>query len=422
MIKFKNMLTDVIEDIYKNKNKIEAWISSYKINHDFPIYHSVDIRDADYKISVVDTNLFPAGFNNLCKIDLQEASNLIKQAILKRVPKCEKILLYCEYHTRNKGYLENIFSLQLMLQNAGFKVDLAATFTEDDSQEYIVLNSLNDNELKILNTNMLDTSIYNVVVLNNDLTSGVPKFLDEIQIPVFPSSSAGWYSRSKRKHFLYANKLIKDFSNMLGIDPWLFSCLFSTVEDVDINEAESRGKLYEASKKLFKQIKEKYEKFDIKEKPFIFLKADTGTYGMGVLAIEEPEEILNLNRNARKKLYKGKSAVPISSFLLQEGVPGKTNKKNLCSEICVYSIDNDFIGGFYRMNERKSFRQNLNSSGMYFMTMHTSTWHNKKCKYVEKLDFTCNDVLSDAHLYVFQVLSEIAGLAAFHEIMEMQGN
>ncbi|MEC8106203.1 MAG: glutamate--cysteine ligase, partial [Candidatus Thermoplasmatota archaeon] len=31
---------------------------------DVPIYGSVDIRDAGWKIAVVDANQFPAGFNN----------------------------------------------------------------------------------------------------------------------------------------------------------------------------------------------------------------------------------------------------------------------------------------------------------------------------------------------------------------------
>ena len=36
---------------------------------DVPIYGSVDIRDAGWKIAVVDANQFPAGFNNTSESD-----------------------------------------------------------------------------------------------------------------------------------------------------------------------------------------------------------------------------------------------------------------------------------------------------------------------------------------------------------------
>ena len=83
-----------------------------------------------------------------------------------------------------------------------------------------------------------------------------------------------------------------------------------------------------------------YKEHNINEKPYIFLKADSGTYGMGVMPIEDPEEIMNLNRKNRNKLYKGKSAKIIDRFLLQEGIPSIENIENEISEAVIYQIEN----------------------------------------------------------------------------------
>ena len=48
-----------------NHAKIEAWFRSQWNEHRPPFYGSVDIRNAGYKISSIDMNLFPGGFNNL---------------------------------------------------------------------------------------------------------------------------------------------------------------------------------------------------------------------------------------------------------------------------------------------------------------------------------------------------------------------
>src|SRR6185295_15752932 len=129
-------------------------------------------------------------------------------------------------------------------------------------------------------------------------------------------------------------------------DPWLFSCLSTVVEGVDINEEADRKKLSAAAEKLFADITAKYREHEINEKPFIFLKADSGTYGMGVLSVESPSEILELNRKQRNNLHKGKNGQVITRFLLQEGVPTIHRVDENPSEVCIYQIDNNLVGGF----------------------------------------------------------------------------
>ena len=44
---------------------IERWFRLQFIDHQAPFYTSVDLRNSGFKLAPVDTNLFPAGFNNL---------------------------------------------------------------------------------------------------------------------------------------------------------------------------------------------------------------------------------------------------------------------------------------------------------------------------------------------------------------------
>ena len=47
--------------------EIESWFRKQWIKYPAPFYSSIDIRNSGFKIAPVDTNLFPAGFNNLDK-------------------------------------------------------------------------------------------------------------------------------------------------------------------------------------------------------------------------------------------------------------------------------------------------------------------------------------------------------------------
>ncbi|DAC14334.1 MAG TPA: glutamate--cysteine ligase, partial [Candidatus Poseidoniales archaeon] len=56
------LLHNIIEE---KRPEIEAWFVQKRAEVPLPIYGSVDIRDADWKVAVVDANHFPAGFNNV---------------------------------------------------------------------------------------------------------------------------------------------------------------------------------------------------------------------------------------------------------------------------------------------------------------------------------------------------------------------
>jgi len=56
---------DLEQQMLDNQILIESWFRNAWRETQAPFYASVDLRNARYKIAPVDTNLFPAGFNNL---------------------------------------------------------------------------------------------------------------------------------------------------------------------------------------------------------------------------------------------------------------------------------------------------------------------------------------------------------------------
>ena len=410
----------MIERIRVHPEEIYRWLDSHERSKELPLYSSVDIRDSGFKVAVVDTNLFPAGFNNLCEHGLEDSVKFMREAILKRAPGGKDILIIAEEHTRNTWYLENIRILLQIISRAGFNVK-AATFLTDqpafcEGDAYIDLKTATDETVrvhcfkKILASYQEGKEHYDMIIMNNDLTTGIPEILQNSRIPIYPSIQAGWHARLKSHHFSHTANLIREFAGLLDLDPWLFSCLFDVVDAVNINIAEDQYKLADAAAKLFKEVAAKYKEHNIEEKPYIMLKADSGTYGMGVLPIEDPSDIINLNRKDRNKLYKGKSAQVISRYLLQEGVPTMYHIAHEVCEVCIYQIENNLIGGFYRTHASKGQRDNLNAQGVVFKKM---------CPHLKKYG-DCG-IHHDINVFdIYRLLARVASIAARREITYLE--
>ena len=409
-----------IDRIKQKQNEIHAWLQSHEKSKELPLYFSVDVRDAGFKMAVIDTNLFPAGFNNLCEHGLADSVKFIKQAIEKRVPNCKNILIVSEEHTRNTWYLENVRILEKIIKDAGFDARIATFLTDQpsfcDDGPYINLQTATDQLVRIhcFKTILKDIEEgrqhYDLIILNNDLSTGIPETLLKANVPVYPSVQAGWHSRHKSHHFYHTHDLILEFARILGIDPWFFSCHYALLNQIDINNTRDQQRLKEAAADLFHRIEQKYQEHHIKEKPYIVVKSDSGTYGMGVLPIENPDDILTLNSRNRNKLARGKSAQVIDRYLLQEGVPTIYNIDHNVSEVCLYHIEQNLLGGFYRSHPEKTDRQNLNSQGMIFKKM---------CPHLKKYG-DCG-IHHDINVFdIYRILARIAGIAAHREVVELE--
>ena len=96
------MLHQIAENFLKNKPLIEGFFQEKSQGLTPPLYLSCDIRNSGQKIGVVDTNIFPAGFNNLCNAYSRLTSLALKSYFETNLPRVKNPLLLVEEHTRNR--------------------------------------------------------------------------------------------------------------------------------------------------------------------------------------------------------------------------------------------------------------------------------------------------------------------------------
>ena len=105
--------------LLERQSAIEAWLRRQWLATPAPIYASVDLRNAGFKLAPVDTNLFPAGFNNLNPAFLPLCVQAMQAAIERLCPTASRVLIVPESHTRNTYYLESLATLAGIVVQAG---------------------------------------------------------------------------------------------------------------------------------------------------------------------------------------------------------------------------------------------------------------------------------------------------------------
>ena len=405
--------TELAKHLCSEQTAISEWLDTQVDTRHLPIYSSVDVRESAFKMGVVDTNLFPAGFNNICQSAIPEMARQMGSAIRLRNPETTRVLILCESHTRNPFYWSHVSVLQAILRTAGFIFETVGFFeqTEDD---FVEVSRSDGSTFQVLNVQNWQKSDWesrtDFILLNHDLSGGFPPILDELSIPIYPNLTAGWHLRTKSAHFECANRLIASLIQTFcpDFDPWLLGTYFESAKDVSIYEDEDRSKLADLASDLFKKIQSQYKTHHIDEKPLIFLKANAGTYGMGVMAIEDPKEILSLNRKHKNKLATGKGSLVISDYILQEGIPSRYQSNGETGELVIYQIETQFSGSFFRLNSQKNGRDNLNSTGMHFAPL-CRTLSNSCC------DTRFTEPLSDHSMILSKLLARLAAVATICE-------
>lgn len=279
---------------------IENWLREQWRKTPAPFYASVDLRNAGFKLAPVDTNLFPAGFNNLNEALIPLAVQAAQETLERLVPGCLRIALIPENHTRNNFYFENLYALQDILTKAGFEVRIGSLLKEIQSPQEMTLKSGNVIKLEPIQRQgdqiKLNDFLPCFILLNNDLSQGIPEILQGIQQIILPNVRLGWHNRLKSNHFYHYEQVTKEFSQLLDLDPWLITPYFFQCRDVDFARHEGEQCMREKTQQLLHATEKKYAQYHIKEKPYVVIKADAGSYGMGVLTIDKAEEIATLNR------------------------------------------------------------------------------------------------------------------------------
>jgi glutamate--cysteine ligase len=75
-----------------------------------------------------------------------------------------------------------------------------------------------------------------VVLLNNDLSAGVPDILKNLEQTLLPPLNAGWTTRSKSKHFAAYDKVAAEFAQLIKIDQWLINPYFAHCGGIDFRQ------------------------------------------------------------------------------------------------------------------------------------------------------------------------------------------
>ena len=208
---------------------IERWFRLEWQEHTPPFYCSVDLRNAGFKLAPVDTNLFPGGFNNLSPEMLPLAVQAAMAAIEKICPDAKNLLLIPERHTRNMFYLQNVARLSQIMRQAGLNVRLGSL--SEDIKEPTPIDLPDGQHLVIEPISRIGTKGRRLgmenfdpcsILLNNDLSAGVPPILENINEQyLLPPLHAGWSQRRKTNHFAAYDEVAKKFAKLIDIDPWM---------------------------------------------------------------------------------------------------------------------------------------------------------------------------------------------------------
>ena len=349
---------------------IERWFRLEWMEHTPPFYSSVDVRNAGFKLAPVDTNLFPGGWNNLTPPMLPLAVQAAMAAIEKICPEARNLLLIPENKASSTFYLSNVVQLQRIFHMAGLNVRIGSidpaikktTTIELPNGESVTLEPVIRGKRRI-GVKDFDPC---TILLNNDLSAGVPGILEDLHEQyLLPPLHAGWATRRKSKHFKCYEEVAKRLGKLLGVDPWLINPMFEKCGQVDLAQGVGMDCLSSNVDALLTKIRRKYKEYGIKEKPFVVVKADNGSHGMGIVTVRDVKDLAALAERAQSQDI----STPACDILVQEGVLTKERMNDAVAEPVVYMMDRYVVGGFYRIHADRGIDENLNAPGSGYVPL-----------------------------------------------------
>jgi glutamate--cysteine ligase len=322
----------------------------------------------------VDTNLYPGGWNNLTPEMLPLAVQAAMAAIEKICPEAKNLLVIPENHTRNTFYLSNVLQLQRIFHMAGLNVRIGSinpdikkpTSIELPTGETVTLEPVVRSKRR-LGLKDFDPC---TILLNNDLSAGPPGILEDLHEQyLLPPLHAGWSVRRKSRHFQSYEEVSKRFGKLLGIDPWLINPMYNKCGEVNFAEEKGMDCLRTNVDALLTKIRKKYKEYGINEKPFVIVKADNGTYGMGIMTVRDVKDLDDINRRTKNKMAVVKDGQEVTDVIIQEGVLTAERMNEAVAEPVVYMMDRYVVGGFYRVHAERGIDENLNAPGASFVPL-----------------------------------------------------
>ncbi len=362
-------INELEQRILDSMPAIERWFRLEWMEHTPPFYCSVDVRNAGFKLAPVDTNLFPVAWNNLSPAMLPLAVQAAMAAIEKICPEARNLLIVPDNATNNSFYLANLVQLRHLFHMAGLNVRIGSidpavkksTAIELPNGEKITLEPV------IRQRGRIGVKDFDpcTILLNNDLATGVPGILEDLHEQyLLPPLHAGWSLRRNSTHFKCYEEVTKRFGKLIGVDPWLITPLFDKCGQVDFRSDEGMQLLTRSVDGMLSKIKKKYKEYGIKEKPFVVVKVDNISSGMGIKTVRDVKELAAL-RQART----ADDAEAVRDIIVQEGVLTNERVNEAVAEPVVYLMDRYVVGGFYRVHAQRNTDENLNAPGARYVPL-----------------------------------------------------
>ncbi len=360
--------------ILESMPAIERWFRLEWMEHTPPFYTSVDLRNAGFKLAPVDTNLFPSSFDHLAAEMLPLAVQAAMAAIEKICPEAKNLLLIPDSRTANPYYLYNVQRLVQIFSQAGLNVRLGSldaavtaptTRVLPDGSELVVEPLLRTRgRLGLKNFDPC------TILLNDDLSAGLPPVLENLHEQyLLPPLHAGWTVRRKSRHFQSYEEVAKKFAKLLGMDPWLINPMHSQCGQVDFSAASGLACVKSNADAMLTKVRRKYKEYGINEKPFVMVKADNGTSGLGLMTVRDVKDLDDAERLARHQMSAAHGGTDITEVLIQEGVPTYERIEDAPAEPVVCMIARYVVGGFYRTHAGRAFDESLNAPGAGYVQL-----------------------------------------------------
>ena len=102
------------------------------------------------------------------------------------------------------------------------------------------------------------------ILLNNDLSAGVPGILEDLhEQHLLPPLHASGSVRRKSRHFQAYEEVCKRFAKLLGIDPWLINPMHATCEGVDFAQGLGMQALQAQVDAMLTKTRRKYKEYGL---------------------------------------------------------------------------------------------------------------------------------------------------------------
>ena len=143
---------------------------------------------------------------------------------------------------------------------------------------------------------------------------------------------------------------------------------------------------------------------------YVIVKADAGTYGMGIMTVRDVKDLGEINRKTRNKMSVIKDGQSLNQVIIQEGVITHERLNDAVAEPVVYMMDRYVVGGFYRIHAERGIDENLNAPGSSFVPLAFEQSAHTPQPGVKP------GASSPNRFYMYGVIGRLAMLAASYEL------